>query len=769
MGGALARSVENPVRRLRLRVRGAVQGVGFRPFAYRLARNMGFSGFVLNDGAGVLIEIEGPNVDRFPDTIRNGAPPLARIDSIDVLEVDPSGGEGFEIRESLGGRGETRIGADAATCNECLKELTDPSSRFFGYPFINCTHCGPRFTITRALPYDRAQTSMASFQMCAACAADYTDPDNRRFHAEPVACPDCGPRLSHPIGEAEQKIAAGGIVALKGIGGFHLLCDARNDAAIDLLRLRKARDQKPFAVMVRNVDAARELARLTDAEEALLASAASPIVLVEPRACGLSKLIAPGLARIGMMLASAPLHHLLFDALAERLHCSPALVATSANPTGEPLVADNADAERRLTAIADLIVTHDRDIAIRADDSVMQVICGAPSFIRRARGFVPEPIDFGADGPSVIATGADFKNTICVTRGREAFLSQHVGGLDNREVIRFQRETINHLCSILDVRPEFAACDLHPDFRSVRMAESLGLPIVPVQHHLAHVAAVAAEHHLSGTVVGLALDGHGFGADGTSWGGEMLVVDGHHWRRAGSLTSLPLPGGDRVAREPWRMGVAALHAAGCIDLAPRLWPGHRGVAQLTVMLERGMQLPGTSSLGRLFDAAAAIAGVRLIQSHEGQAAMEFEALVRNSVGLEGGFVICDGKLDFRPLIRHLARHHLSASAAADLFHGTLIAGLTDWAADKASSLATRQIVLGGGCMMNRVLAAGLMQSLRERGFHPYLPELAPANDGGIALGQAAFSRQVIMNNHASVEEFGHVFSDSGPSQGTAAR
>ncbi|MFB9950657.1 carbamoyltransferase HypF [Rhizobium puerariae] len=752
MAGAIARSVANPVRRLRLRVRGAVQGVGFRPFAYRLARRMRLSGFVLNDGAGVLIEIEGPDADRFPDMIRNEAPPLARIDSIDVLELDPAGGEGFDIRESLVGRSATRIGADAATCSECRREQTDPSSRFFGYAFVNCTHCGPRFTITRALPYDRAQTSMASFPMCAACAADYADPENRRFHAEPVACPDCGPRLSHPIAGVAAKIAEGGIVALKGIGGFHLLCDARNDAAIDLLRTRKARDRKPFAVMVRDIDAARALARLTEAEEALLASSASPIVLVEPRAHELSGLIAPGLARTGIMLAYSPLHHLLFDALAESSHCFPALVATSANPGGQPLVADNAEAERRLAAIADLIVTHDRDIAVRADDSVMQVIDGVPAFIRRARGFVPEPVDIGTDGPSVIAVGADLKNTICVTRGREAFLSQHVGDLDNAEAIRFQREAVSHLCSILDVKPEFAACDLHPDFRSVRIAESLNLAVVPVQHHVAHIAAVTAEHQLSGLVLGLALDGHGFGADGTSWGGEMLALDGHRWHRAGSLAPLPLPGGDRAAREPWRMGVAALQAAGCIALAPQLWPGDSGVAQLTAMFERGTQVPVTSSLGRLFDAAAAITGVRRVQSYEGQAAMEFEALARNPRVLQSGFAISGGRLGFHPLILHLALQDQDAPAAADLFHGTLIEGLAEWAAEGARNLGTRRIALGGGCMMNRVLAAGLARSLRERGLDPYLPRLAPANDGGIALGQAAFARQVIVNEYASVEE-----------------
>ncbi|RWI87836.1 MAG: carbamoyltransferase HypF [Mesorhizobium sp.] len=753
MARVLARPIENPIRRLRLRVRGAVQGVGFRPFAYRLARTMRLSGFVLNDSAGVLIEIEGPDAGRFPDAIRTQAPPLARIDSIHVLELSPAGGERFEILESLGGKSATRIGADAATCAECRSELTDPASRFFGYPFVNCTHCGPRFTITRAMPYDRTQTSMASFPMCRACASDYVDPENRRFHAESVGCPDCGPSLSQSIAEIAARLEGGAIVALKGIGGFHLLCDARDDAAIDRLRLRKARDQKPFAVMVAGIEAARQFARLSEAEEALLASPASPIVLVEAHAGALSNLIAPGLARIGLMLAYAPLHHVLLDELAcHSPHRPAALVATSANLGGEPLVADNADAERRLAAIADLIVTHDRDITIRVDDSVMQVIDGAPAFIRRARGFVPEPVDLGQDGPAVIATGADLKNTICVTRGREAFLSQHIGVLNNAEAIRFQREAITHLCSILDVKPEFAASDLHPDFRSVRTAESLGLPVVAVQHHVAHVAAVMAEHRLSGPVLGLALDGHGFGADGTSWGGEMLVVDGGHWRRAGSLTSLPLPGGDRAAREPWRMGVAALQEAGCLGIASQLWPGHPGVAQLAAMFERGMQPSRTTSLGRLFDAAAAIAAICLVQSYEGQAAMELEALVRAPRCLCDGYAIRGGVLDFRPLILHLAQEGLSGADAADLFHGTLIAGLAEWAAREAAPLGIPEVALGGGCLMNRVLAAGLAQALRDRGLRAYLPRLAPANDGGIALGQAAHARQVIMNENASAQE-----------------
>ena len=747
MPNAIAAQSGHSIQRLRLRVRGCVQGVGFRPFAYKLARAMHLSGFVLNDNAGVLIEVEGASAGHFVEAMRQEAPPLARIDAVDVLELPPSGGRAFDILESRSGQAATRIGADAATCVECQRELTDPASRFFGYPFVNCTHCGPRLTITRALPYDRAQTSMAHFNMCAACAADYRDPENRRFHAEPVACPACGPKLSHAIEDIAATIRDGRIVALKGIGGFHLLCDAHNGTAIAELRRRKARDEKPFAVMVKDIEAARLLADLSLEEEQLLQSPARPIVLGESRNT-LSPLIAPRLKRIGLMLAYAPVHHLLLDALVSTNSRPAALVATSANPGGEPLCASNDDAKRRLAGIADLIVTHDRDIVARADDSVMQVIDRAPAFLRRARGFVPEPIDLGEDGPSVLATGADLKNTICVTRGREAFLSQHIGGLDNAETIRFQRETIAHLCSILDIRPEFAACDLHPDFRSARAAEQFGLPLVRVQHHLAHVAAVVAEHHLSGPVIGLALDGHGYGTNGGIWGGEMLLVDGHAWRRIGSLSPLPLPGGDRAARQPWRMGVAA----GRDDLAALLWPHHEGAMKLMTMLKHGMQPPRTSSLGRLFDAAAAIAGVPLEQAYEGQAAMELEALVEAPCRLADGFRINDDILDFRPLLIHLAENRLTGSEAADVFHGTLIAGFAAWTAAQAEAADLKRIALGGGCVMNRVLAGGLAKALRAVGLEPFLPSKVPANDGGIALGQAAYARQIIRMNATEVEE-----------------
>ncbi|MFL5288771.1 MAG: carbamoyltransferase HypF [Rhodopila sp.] len=733
--------------RIRVRLSGAVQGVGMRPFVHRLARDCGLSGFVRNGADGVTIEVEGPRIAEFLARLSAEAPPLATIDSLGIDTLAPSGETGFTIRESTGGPAATRIVPDAATCPACLEDLFNPRSRFFGYPFVNCTHCGPRYTITRRLPYDRVNTSMAGFAMCPACAADYADPANRRFHAEPIACPVCGPRLqvrcetvssswpglarpsttgdaetrkvvagrakpghdtgddrfrhgswpaggagtamtengssqrmtSHfhksahtdtfghdkgkttslrpppaasglgddhaagsdgdrsvrhipPIAVIAAAICAGAIVALKGIGGFHLLCDARNETAVAVLRQRKGREAKPFAVMVASIDALTAIANPTDAETALASSTARPIVLMDMRPDVLAPSVSPGLSRLGVMLAYAPVHHLLFAELGGSF----ALVATSANPGGEPLVTDNDDAERRLAGIADMIVTHDRAILIRADDSVAQVIAGAPALLRRARGYVPEPIALADDGPVVLALGAHLKSTVTITRGREAFVSQHIGDLDTAETVRFWRETIDHLLGILDVRPEVIACDLHPDYLSSRMAEDFGLPVVRIQHHAAHIAAIAPEHRLAGPVLGLALDGHGFGGDGGAWGGEMMVVDGAAWRRIGQLAPLPLPGGDRAAREPWRMGVAALHAAGRGSLAAR-FPDRKLAGPLAARLAAGAEPIATSSLGRLFDAVAALLGLHSVQTYEGQAAMELEALVRTPRALPGGW------------------------------------------------------------------------------------------------------------------------------------
>lgn len=752
--------------RLGLRVRGAVQGVGMRPFVHGLAVRFGLAGFVLNDGDGVAIEVEGPAtaLADFRAALSAETPPLARFDAIEVRALAPRGETGFRIVESVAGKVTTRVPADAATCPACLADLFDPASRFHLYPFVNCTHCGPRWTITARLPYDRPQTAMAGFPMCPDCARDYRDPANRRFHAEPIACPVCGPKLTHPIAEVVAALRRGEIVALKGLGGFHLMCDARNEEAVAELRRRKVRDAKPFAVMVANLASLDGVVRASAAEKDLTASTAAPIVVMGAVEGAVAASVAPGLGRLGVMLAATPLHHLLFREAAGGSMAQNDLeaandfviVATSANPGGEPLVIDDEDARRRLAGIADLIVGHDRPIVIRADDSVTQVIAGKPAFIRRARGFVPEPIDLGRDGPNVLATGAFLKATVCVTRGREAFVSQHVGDLDTAETIKFYRETAAHLLSILDVKPELAACDLHPDFFSSRFAVESGVDVLPVQHHAAHVAAIAAEHRIDGPIFGLALDGIGHGDDGGAWGGEVIRVTGPSFERLGHLFPLALPGGDKAAREPWRMALAGLHTIGdleavkgqvshVLETAKIPFPARALVDPVAARIASAKE-GTTTSLGRLFDAAAGILGVRMIQDHEGQAAMELEALVGAPVFGAGLFTIADNVLDFRPLLRELARPSVDARAGADLFHGALIDGLVAWVA--ALARPGEAIALGGGCLMNRVLAEGLVEQLAAAGFRPLLARAVPPGDGGLSLGQAALARAHLETNES---------------------
>jgi hydrogenase maturation protein HypF len=728
------------VERLRIRVRGAVQGVGFRPFVHGLAKRYGLSGFVLNDQDGVLAEIEGEAHNLFLSALSREPPALARIEAVDVCRVPATGTCGFVIRDSVGPSvGAARGVPDAAPCRACLADLFDPASRFHLYPFVTCTDCGPRFTITRRQPYDRANTAMAAFGLCPDCAADYDDPGSRRFHAETIACPACGPRLSHPIAEIAAAVVAGDIVALKGIGGFHLLCDASNETAVARLRLRKQRPAKPFAIMAPSEAALWSFVSPTRVERSLLNESARPIVLV-CKGGGLAPSVAPRLGRVGVMLASAPVHHLLFHALAHsRPAGAAALVATSANVAGEPLVIDNEEATG-LARIADMIVTHDRPILQRADDSVMAVIAGAPAFLRRGRGFVPEPIDLGEDGPVAIGVGAHLKATVCVTRGREAFVSQHLGDLNTAQTVGFYEHTVRRMLAELAVKPDLVACDLHPDYRSTRFAEATGLPILRVQHHAAHLAAVAAEHQLREPLVGVALDGHGYGTDGSAWGGELMRAEHGGWRRVGHLRPLAMPGGERAAREPWRMGVAAMIALGAGADAAERFPGQPLAGPLARMVMASAAGPATTSLGRLFDAAAALLGVRETQSYEGQAAMELEALVDAPAEPPSGFRIDRNVLDFSPVLRVLLRRDLGPREGAALFHGALIAGLAEWIGRYADQAGQTDIVLGGGCLMNAILAEGLTRALRRRGLTPWLPRALPANDGGISLGQAALAR-----------------------------
>ncbi|MGE5471937.1 MAG: carbamoyltransferase HypF [Bacteroidota bacterium] len=750
-----------------LRIRGLVQGVGFRPYVWRLASELGLHGWVRNDGAGVSLAVAGPRLNEFLVRLPEEAPRLARIDAIESADADV-GGDGFAILDSLPGAVSTAIGPDAALCPDCVADLCDPANRRWRYAFTTCTHCGPRFTVSRKIPYDRAQTSLAAFPLCPSCLDEYTTPADRRFHAETTCCPDCGPRLAlldasgqlllgDPVTETLRLLRAGKIVAIKGLGGFHLACDALNAAAVDELRQRKQREAKPFAVMGLNAAALAAYAKVGDEETALLHSPASPIVLC-PKAESELPAVAPGLAWLGVMLPGTPLHLLLWHEAAGRPVGSAwldrdsdlLLVMTSANPQGEPLVIGNDEAVERLAGIADAFLVHDRDIVVRCDDSVVRA---GPAFIRRARGYVPVPIALAADGPNVLALGGYLKNTICVAKGREAFLSQHVGSLDNAAAVGFLEETVGHWLDILEVRPDVIAHDLHPDYPSTRLALQLaverGIPALAVAHHHAHIAAVGAEHGIVGPVLGLAIDGVGLGPDGGAWGGELLRVEGAGCRRLGHLHPLRLPGGDRAAREPWRMAVAALHAGGLTDrvegwLAQR-YP-ERQAGPLMAMLERDLRCPPTSSLGRWFDAAAGLLGLRAEMRYEGQAAMELESLAvghRPVPALAGGFSIRDGILDFSPLLATLLDIGDAAHGAA-LFHATLAEGLAAWLVAAADREKIADLVVSGGCAMNSLLVGALRCRLAAAGFSLLEARQAPANDGGLALGQAWVARQSLV-------------------------
>lgn len=723
-------------KRLRLRVRGAVQGVGFRPYVYGLATRYRLGGFVANDSHGVVIEVEGERASDFVTALPLEKPPLARIDEISVQLIGPVAADEFCIRPSEQGRVSTRIVADAATCPDCLGELFDPASRFHLYPFVNCTHCGPRYTIAERLPYDRAATAMKRFAMCAACAAEYADPASRRFHAEAIACPQCGPQLSHGIAEIAAAISAGRIVAIKGLGGYQLLCDARDDEAVARLRQRKHRDQKPFAVMVASRDHVGGIADASAAELALLETTARPIVLMTSH-MRLAGAIAPKLSRIGVMLPVAPIHHLIFEVLNTahpRSGESWAIVATSANPGGEPLLIDNHEAELRLSGIADLVVTHDRDIVTRADDSVVMVVAGRTQFIRRARGYVPEPVRLARSVPPILAVGGVLKSTVTVTRGNEAFVSQHIGDLDTAEGVRFFEETVRHLLSTLDVDPVVVVHDLHPNMASSRFAEASGKRLMAVQHHHAHAASVMAEYGVEGPVLALVLDGYGLGSDGGNWGGELLACEGARFRRIGHLAPLMMPGGDRAAREPWRMAASVLHGFSRGDDIASRFAAQPQAAQLAALLRRS-DVPTTTSAGRLFDAVAGLLGVQAVQSYEGEAAMKLEALVRRPRVEAGGWTIGNGVLSLLPLLGRLADGPDPVDGA-ELFHGTLAAACVDWIGRAARETGITTVALSGGCFLNAILSSEIERSCIAAGLLPLLPRQVPPNDGGLSLGQA---------------------------------
>jgi hydrogenase maturation protein HypF len=747
-----------------LRLGGVVQGVGFRPHVWRRAREGGLAGWVRNQDGIVEIHVEGmqPRIDRFCRDILDGLPPLARVDRVEVAVAGVSGATEFVVEASIGARSpaERRLVApDAVTCRACLDELRDPADRRYGYPFTNCTDCGPRFTIIEELPYDRSRTSMSGFDLCPECAAEYGDPADRRFHAEPVACPACGPTLTlrrvdgqladgDPIGGAAAVLRSGGVLALKGLGGYQLACDARDEDAIAALRRRKRRPHKPLAVMAAGLDQVRSFARPSAAEEALLSSPAGPIVLLAARDGALAPSVAPGHRRVGTMLPTSPLHHLLLAGVG----CP--LVMTSGNRSDEPIAVDDTDARHRLDGIGDAFLGHDRSIVMRYDDSVTAIRRGVPAVLRRARGYAPTPVTLPVPVRPTLGTGAELQVAFCLAAGTDAFVSPHVGDLDDDETLAAYRMSLEHHRRLLGIQPELVAHDLHPDLMSTRLAETLGLPLVPVQHHHAHIAAVMAEHGVTGQVVGIALDGFGLGDDGTGWGGEILLCDHATSARAAHLHQVPQPGGDAAVRWPARMALAHAAAAGCLDEALELLdlvdsepaPMLGGASASLVVRQAGSGLasPLTTSAGRLLDAVAALAGVCREATHEGQPAVLLEQVARPGadagpayeveLGERDGKLVIDQRAPFAAAVRDLLSG-APAWAVANRFHEWLASAVVEAAAAVAHRHGVRTVCLGGGVWANDLLLDRVCGSLERRGFEVLVPRSVPPGDGGLALGQ----------------------------------
>jgi hydrogenase maturation protein HypF len=743
-----------------IEVSGIVQGVGFRPYVFRLAGEQNLAGKVCNTAAGVSIEVQGPPdaVDDFLARLPAEAPPLARITDITVREIPCNGDREFQVVTTH--RGEpvrTLISPDVAVCTDCLREMFDTVDRRYRYPFINCTNCGPRFTIVRNIPYDRAFTSMAVFQMCPACQAEYDDPRNRRFHAQPNACWTCGPHVelwdldgqrveaADPIAESIAHLQRGAVVAVKGLGGFHLACDATNRDAVRILRERKRRVEKPFAVMVPDVAAAEHFCRVDNASRQFLLSAERPIVLLPKREkTAIADDVAPFNRYLGVFLPYTPLHHLLF---AEGAFT--ALVMTSANLSEEPICITNDEALRRLRTLADCFLVHNRDILLRCDDSVARVAGGRARQLRRSRGFVPMPVFLRDDVCSVLAVGGELKNTICLTKGHHAFLSQHIGDLENAESYGFFEEAIEHLQRILEITPVAIAYDLHPNYFSTRWALSQSdLPQIGVQHHHAHIASCMAENHLEDRVIGIALDGTGYGTDGRIWGGEVLLADYGGFERAAHLAYVPLPGGEAAIREPWRMAVSYLVPHfGCDfvrDLPLVADVPEKNLNVLFRMMEQGINSPLTSSCGRLFDAVAALVGIRRQVNYEAQAAIELEMAIGNSCD-ESAYpfdLVPEGQgwvMDTRSLFEALLRDIAGGVPVGDVsrrFHNGLVEVLAEVGSRLREQSGLERACLSGGTFQNVYLFERLCARLRKDGFQVFVHGEVPAGDGGLSLGQA---------------------------------
>jgi hydrogenase maturation protein HypF len=756
--------------RQRFTVTGVVQGVGFRPFIHRIATELGLAGFVGNDSGAVFLEVQGPGtrIDEFRRRLRAELPPLASISAVSVVDVDADGlcDSGFRIVESQPVAGATTpIPPDIAVCDDCLAELFDPGDRRYRHPFVTCTNCGPRFTIIRALPYDRPATTMSAFPMCERCAAEYQDPADRRFHAQPIACPDCGPSLwfaaqtqrvagsDAALAATQQALAAGAVVAIKGVGGYHLACRVDDEAAVVALRTRKARGAKPFAVLVADLDIARRYAHVDDTEAAVLASPARPIVLLRRRRdAPLAEAVAPGSPLVGLMLPYSPIHHLLLapvpgvDAPVPR-----ALVLTSANRSDDPICFTEDDAVQRLPPLCDAMLDHDRPIHVPCDDSVVRVVDGRELPIRRSRGYAPLPVDLGRDGPAVLAVGGELKNTFCLTDGARAYLSGHIGDMETLETLRAFERAVGQLSEIRS-EPVRLAADLHPGYHTRSWAERRAgdRPLDLIQHHHAHVVSLLAEHgRLGEPVIGVSFDGTGYGCDQTIWGGEILKLgpDSHRFARVGHLLPVPLPGGDAAVRNPWRMALSQLWMAGIdwsADLPPIAAATPAELRLTRSQLESGSGCVPCSSMGRLFDAVASLLGVRQRIDYEGQAAIELEALA-DSIGDTAGpelrlAVGVDGVIDPAGMLRAMVsaqRAGVPTAVLAAEFHHAVAVAVAESVQQAAGSV--RLVGLTGGVFQNVLLLRECRQRLQQAGFDVLTHHMVPPNDGGLALGQAAIS------------------------------
>ncbi len=746
-------------------VTGLVQGVGFRPFVSRLAHELGLAGFVRNRAGEVHVEAEGAQraLDVFEHALQRQAPPLASVAQVRSERLAPNGRAGFSIVSSELGTAQPFIVPDAATCQQCLSELFDEANRRHGYPFLNCTACGPRLTIIEAAPYDRERTTMRAFPLCSACRGEYEDPLNRRFHAEPTACASCGPRLvlldpagqplavADPVLESGRALLAGRVLAMKGVGGFHLACLASSEQATAELRRRKGRDEKPFALLVRGSAQASALCELSPAELELLESPARPILLARRRVAAQVALgVAGSSPLLGVMLADTPLQHLLCRAVNDA-----PMVMTSGNPSHEPIAYEDADARRRLAALSDGMLTHNRPIHSRCDDSVVRLVHGAPSTLRRARGLAPRPTPLGHTlKRPILALGANDNATFALGRRDHALVSHHLGDLSNATSLHAYRSAITHYEQLFGVEPELVVHDLHPDYASTDVARALsrerGVALLGVQHHHAHVVSAMVEHGLTGPVLGIACDGSGYGEDGTIWGGELLVCDRRSAQRFGHLRAVPMPGGERAVSEPWRMALAhVLDAEASLAALPSAIDS-QALRVASRMLERDFNCPHTSSLGRLFDAVSALCGIRLRASYEGQPAIELEWAAMRAREPEAPYSYRITRaapeaplvLDTRELVREIAQDVRAGAEVARIalrFHVTLAAALCELSVRARAEHGLSQVVLAGGVFANALLVTELTQRLVQQSFQVFRAQAYPAGDGGLSLGQLAIA------------------------------